>query len=425
MLNYLDHTNWVSVVEMRKQSAGQMDNILGNEQNETETYETTDMNAMNDLVPEETKQEQKAPSRQQKKKIGGKWGVDDEEEEEDPELLEIEKTEVKVSDKSDIIDLTIPQEDPVDKALRNSAVPGVQLSLNNVKQTFILLKSQLGITNSQIEKLKGIMRDVYTSSFAQFRLAPCGEPTNIKLRQLLNGKVMPTSIVKLERLENMLNTAFDHITNAEVEEASYLFLNIIHLSVFFIASSKEETSRVRAIVSICTEYLLMLKLNAHAEENKSDKVKFAEICLQMTVCKLAKPIHLFLMLKKAKIASKNIKNYLTAVSVLYKLLALKKDLEEYEDISFDKFYNEYETFQKVGKNDKNLSFNLKEIEDKESKEVICAYSLEILDQNRKKLACPLCLASYSEASKGVVCKVCELCKIGEEVLGLRLSDEIN
>ena len=107
------------------------------------------------------------------------------------------------------------------------------------------------------------------------------------------------------------------------DEALENFSKIIKYAVFFTASSKSDDIRLKEIVHICTEYILLIKLNYLSEESKADKVKCCEIRLKMSLCKLEKPIHSYLVLKKTKIACKNIKNYLTAIVFLKKLISIE------------------------------------------------------------------------------------------------------
>ena len=70
----------------------------------------------------------------------------------------------------------------------------------------------------------------------------------------------------------------------------------------------------------------MIRLTLASEDNKSDKVKYAELNCLMTVCKLENSLHRFLILKKAKAVCKNIKNYITGINFLKKMISLEKEV---------------------------------------------------------------------------------------------------
>ena len=57
---------------------------------------------------------------------------------------------------------------------------------------------------------------------------------------------------------------------------------------------------------------------------------------------------------------------------------------------------------------------------------LCAGSLTLLEDNRSvaTVKCPLCGAIYNKSEYlGKVCEVCQLCKLGEDVLGLSIQLE--
>ena len=111
-----------------------------------------------------------------------------------------------------------------------------------------------------------------------------------------------------------------------MNEALKQFRNIIKYCIFFIAPDKQSEETVKEIVNICTEYIYLMRLYLLSEEKKNDKVKYAEFVCLMTICDLKCIIHNFLIYKKAKIACKNIKNFITALSLIKKLLTLEKDV---------------------------------------------------------------------------------------------------
>jgi hypothetical protein len=105
-----------------------------------------------------------------------------------------------------------------------------------------------------------------------------------------------------------------------------LFKDIIKYCLFFVAAEKSEENRVKEIISICAEYIYLMRLNLLSEELKKDKVKFAEVTCLMTACKMESPIHYFLIYKKAKAACKSIKNFITALVLIKKMLVYEKEV---------------------------------------------------------------------------------------------------
>jgi len=359
------------------------------------------------------------PKKEEKKiKVANKWGDDDEEEEEIEPMNEGIKTNV--------IDMTIKEEEKYKIKFKNSDVPGVQAVLGNLSSLKILLQNQLGITS--LATLKPILKDIYMSSYSQVRTSPCGGPLElvVKNKEMKNkGECsLPHSSINLSRINNLLDLAYESFDNKDIEQAEDYFRKIISYSIFFIPLSKEEEEEIKGVINTCTEYLIMLKLNGLADEKKSDKFLFSQICLLITLCQLAKPIHRFYMLKRAKIATKNVKNYISTVGVLYRMLALEKELKDFEGLEFDKLLNEYNVLKERG-NEKDYSFNMKELEKKPARESINAETLQLFSSTTQKLHCALCSASYSENKSGKLCDVCNLTTIGKEASGLKLIDEFN
>lgn len=98
-------------------------------------------------------------------------------------------------------------------------------------------------------------------------------------------------------------------------------------SIFFIATSREEETKMKELISTCTEYIYLCRLNLHAESFKGeDKVKYAECYCIMTACKLSSSMHKYIILRKAKNACKSIKNYMTAVILIKKMLQFEKEV---------------------------------------------------------------------------------------------------
>ena len=52
----------------------------------------------------------------------------------------------------------------------------------------------------------------------------------------------------------------------------------------------------------------------------------------------------------------------------------------------------------------------------------CAKTFTRLDNTSKPLRCPLCQSVTVSSARGEVCNSCNLCTLGEEVLGLKLSE---
>jgi coatomer protein complex subunit alpha (xenin) len=315
--------------------------------------------------------------------------------------------------------LTIKEDDIIYKQYNHSTVVGIQLLLGNLKLVFSYLKSQLGIVSSY-DILKPTMRELYMCPYSQAQVIPVIPPSEFLLRKTVGDRMIPQNGISIKLLEDMLHLACQDVTDRNWDNALKTFKNIIRTSLFFIATDNQEETRVKEIISICTEYIYLLRLTTKSEEVKSDKVKFAELTCLMTVCKLSSSLHRFLINKKAKAACKTIKNYITGVYFLKKMLAYEKELsnEFGDDNPFGAAHNEFDVFQKVGTNQHNLAFNTNE-NLPHIRTFFCSRTFTKIDKN--SIECPLDGSVCQPEFKGQICETCNLTTLGEQVLGLKLT----
>jgi hypothetical protein len=349
------------------------------------------------------------------KKVLSKW---DEEEEE--EVVEEDNSPPQTN----IIDLTIMQEDSLKESLKNSDLLGVHASLGNFSKLKTMLKNQFAINN--IAPLKNVIKEIYMGSYSQLRLSPCAPAVELTVRNLnafknsdlssLNTRVI-YSPVNLSHINMILEEAYSHVDNKRMEEADELFISVFKYCIFIIPENKDQIDEVNKIINNCTEYLLMIRLSKLADEKKSDKYLYSQLCLLATLCQLNKPSHTFLILKRASISTKNVKNYLTCVSLIYKMLALEKSLkdENYDTNVFSKMMSEYNSLKDKG-NDKDYPFNMKELEKKPARESINSETLELFSQNETIIFCPLCNAGFKNNMIQKTCTVCLLTVLGKETI---------
>ena len=330
------HSDWVTHTELKKGGQSNLDNILNQKEEESgdSNMGLSSMQSEGGFRFEgkvEEPQVQVSKS-EQKKKIESKWN--DEEEEDDEEIQKI--LEEKSKNAQNVIQsLTISEEDNIYRNFVNSSIPGVQVALGNFKVTFNYLKSQLGINGSAVhESLRPIVKNIYMSSYAQINFIPSLPVNDLQLRQTKNGNILPQNGVSLKSLSDMLEAAYGYVTENNMPEALNVFKNIIKNSIFYIAVEKSEEARVREIIAICTEYIYLTRLCIFADENKADKVKYAELCCIMANCKLESSIHKFLIYRKAKVACKNIKNFISALVFIKKMMTFEKEVK----IKFNKLF---------------------------------------------------------------------------------------
>lgn len=316
------HSDWVTHTELKRGTQSNLENILN--QKEDESEEKDDSGFKFEGV-DEGKENPVISKAENKKKIESKWN--DDEEEDDDEIKKILEEKAKNS-KNIIQSLTIAEDDQIYASFSNSTIPGVQIALGNVKVALNFLKTQLGIT-ANLDNLKSVMKNIYLSSYAQVSAVPCLPPNMINLRKTKNGILVPQNGITIKNLQDMLEIGFGFVSENNMLEAQNAFRNVINNSIFYIASDKTEENTVKNIILICTEYIYLTKLCQLADQIKSDKVKYAELCCVMSFCKLESSIHKFLIYKKAKVACKNIKNFISSLVFIKKMLFFEKEVNTF------------------------------------------------------------------------------------------------
>lgn len=415
--------------ETRKKSVTQeMDNLISNENydNSLNEFSNEKMSLNNniDMFSNKSKNEE-LKTLPKSKKVTSKWDDDNDEEEDYEENNDDlnENNSVSALEQINTINKTVLIEDKYKDIYKNSDIIGIQALLGNFSNLSNLLNNQLAIND--ISEFKSILKNICLSSYTQIRLATCASSINAKIKPYINSEFnnyLPCNGISKDRIDRLLEEAYDLIENKEMEKAFELFSQILKLSIFFICHKSEDIEYIKDIFKTCGEYLLMIKLNQKADISKDDKFNYSQICLLITACKLSRPLHNYLMLKRAKVAVKNAKNYVTASTLVQKMLELVPKLKDYEDLGFEKLVPEYNTI-KSRSNDKDYKFTIKDFDGKLGNDVIDCKNLEFIIHNNKITKCTVCNASHiGDDIKRSKCNLCNLTVLGKEVIGFKFKD---
>ena len=411
------HSNWSSVVEVKKQSQqASIDSILNQKEEE-------ENDVFGQIVSDNNEKEAEIeePKKEEKNKISDKWK--DEEEEDDEEIQKMLE-EAKKKEISNNANLTQKDEDIVLRQ-NKSMVPGVQIALGNFKLAFNYLRSQLGIIENY-ESLRPIIKDIYLSSYSQFKVMPYLSPIEFNLRHQNSknlGKLLPQNGVTMLKLKNMLNKGYECVSNFEMQEAMKIFRDVLKYVIFFVATNEDEEKEIKNIISICAEYIYLTKISLLADEVKDkDKIKYCELFCLMSICKLESDEHKFLIYRRAKYCCKNIKNFITALYFIKKMAPFESTLGNTFKKEFTKIKEEIDLFQKIGTNKQQINFDTNEnlpcI-----KEFYSATDLKRIGLNEKIITCPLCNSAELVSHKGKICGACNLSTLGEEVIGFKVLEK--
>jgi len=94
-----------------------------------------------------------------------------------------------------------------------------------------------------------------------------------------------------------------------------------------------------------------------------------------------------------------------------------------------KFRKYYQAFQQKGTNSHKLQFNPQDtvaIANLMESGYLCAGSLTLLEDGRAMatVKCPLCNSIFAKTFAGKMCECCQLCKLGEDTMGLNIMLDV-
>lgn len=116
------------------------------------------------------------------------------------------------------------------------------------------------------------------------------------------------------------------------------------------------------------------------------------------------------------------KNYITAAHVCKRLLDLQ-DTGLLTPQLITKYQKDYNTLQAKGTNELKLDFDSTKIGQlQEAEGYLRASTLTPLKNPANSIRCPYDGSTYEREDAGKLCSVCEMCKIGEEAIGLVIRE---
>jgi len=119
------------------------------------------------------------------------------------------------------------------------------------------------------------MKDLYMSNYSQVKFLPFVRSSELNLRSSVNtgnSKIFYNTYNTIKYLNNKLQSGYDLTTEGETEAALKVFREILKHSLFFVPCNKEEEKEIQNIISICSEYIYLLRLNIVNKEQKVIKI---------------------------------------------------------------------------------------------------------------------------------------------------------
>ncbi len=141
----------------------------------------------------------------------------------------------------------------------------------------------------------------------------------------------------------------------------------------------------------------------------------------MCVCKIDDG-HRFLSLKTAVGVTYKMNNFITAAHLCKRILDYQGTGVITPDI-VAQYQKNYNTLQAKGTNELKLDFDSAKIGQLDEAEgYLCATTLAPLKNPADCVRCPYDKSTHEKTAAGKLCPTCELCKLGEETIGLILRE---
>ena len=195
-------------------------------------------------------------------------------------------------------------------------------------------------------------------------------------------------------------------------------------------SSDQSLKDVQQLTKRLVEYITAMRIELERKRlvaaKSEDTVRITELSCYMTLCGMDNA-HKFLAYRNALQSNYKVQNFISAAHFARQVLDLEPTgvlASKPEQITQHKKY--FAAFQAKGTNAVKLDFNQNlNVELQEVCGYLCLGSLRPLQDNRTQstLKCPLCASIASKDQTGQLCQTCELCTLGEDVVGLNIMVE--
>ncbi|EDV25681.1 uncharacterized protein TRIADDRAFT_24616 [Trichoplax adhaerens] len=341
----------------------------------------------------------------------GGWDIGDEDLELPPDLEVVEPTSAEEG-------YFVPPTKGVSQLqvwCNNSSLAHDHVIAGSFESASRLLYDQVGVVN--FEPLKAM----FLATYARARVAYVGLPSTPPLfgcphrnwREAGARNGVPAIKCKLSNLVEKLQAAYQLTTSGKFQEAVEKFRKILYKILLLVVDSRQEVNEVQQLISICNEYILGLSMEIKRKEmpknTLEEQKRQCEMAAYFTHCNL-QPVHLILTLRTACNLFYKIKNFKGAGGFARRLL----DLGPRPDVA----KQVRKILQACDKNPTDTH----ELEyDEHNPFTICGLSYKPIYRGKPHVKCPLTQTTYLPEHKGRLCPVTQICEIGKDCIGLRIS----
>uniref|UniRef100_M4B2G5 Coatomer subunit alpha n=1 Tax=Hyaloperonospora arabidopsidis (strain Emoy2) TaxID=559515 RepID=M4B2G5_HYAAE len=294
--------------------------------------------------------------------------------------------------------------------VRNSSLAADHAAAGSFQTAMQLLHRQIGVIN--FEPLKPVFLQVFSGG--SVCLPTQGNCPSLQAWLQRNDASQSAVVISFAVLVEELKQAYRSFTSAKFDDVKTHCQTILYAIPFLAVDSKEEAEKVKGLLTVCREYLLACRVRAEvaAVPLESNPKRNIELSAYFTHCELQLP-HLVLTLKIAMTNAFKAGNFISAASFCRRLLEIPEVAQHprHEKLRL--------TARKVLQKAEKEARNEHAVDYQDSKPfALDARNLTPIYLGEPELRCPYCAAVYHSESKGTLCDVCGISKIGEETIGL-------
>lgn len=181
----------------------------------------------------------------------------------------------------------------------------------------------------------------------------------------------------------------------------------------------EEEKSIEELVASLAEYITALRCQLEKAKTE-DKARAIELSCYMCICRM-KDAHRILSLKNSVGLCYKAGNFITASHLCREILDFKGASAVPEDVvaQYTKYHNK---MKEKATNAVKISFDSSSISKiTEGSHYLCAMSLRPLKVAGDSARCPYDWSTFDREWEGKVCPTCDMCRIGAQTVGLKLS----
>mmetsp|Transcript_7397 Transcript_7397/g.12488 ORF Transcript_7397/g.12488 Transcript_7397/m.12488 type:complete len:230 (+) Transcript_7397:3090-3779(+) len=226
----------------------------------------------------------------------------------------------------------------------------------------------------------------------------------------------------------MFSRGIELTTKGDFASALGAFRSSLQAIPLICLRTQEQLEQINQLVARLLEYITAIRIELERKRllalgGTEHVIRITELSCFMTLCAMDNA-HKFLAFRNAMQSNYKAQNFITAAHFTKLILDLEATgiFQGKQDVIAQ--HKKYLlAFQAKGTNAHKLDFNKSlNAEIKQITEYLCLGSLAPLETTNSSqvVKCPLCQSVQSKKFEGQVCLTCELCTLGEDVVGLQL-----